>query len=120
MTDDNDPCGGTGFIVFERTLSRPHPFLEGERLIQTARVTARCLCHKGQHGVSPRIPLICDVVETTEQLQELFPHGIPTVDTPLMHTPPPMQTSALCRCGHKHKPDGFCSRCPCMTFRPKE
>ena len=114
----DDPCGGTGLIVFERTTNTPHPFLDGERIVRTSTMTARCLCHKGQHLLSPAIPLICDAVETTEQLQDLFPHGVPEITS---RTPTsPMQTSARCRCGHPsstHTDDGFCKRCPCMVFR---
>lgn len=59
----DDPCGGSGLLSIE---------------IGSRRFGARCMCEKGQLRISKTIPLVVDVRGvTTEQLQELYPTGIP-------------------------------------------
>jgi hypothetical protein len=61
----DDPCGGTGLLTVT---------------VGKYSLCARCLCSKGQLQMSAVIPLITEVrAVTTEQLQELWPAGIPEV-----------------------------------------
>lgn len=125
----SDPCGGTGMLSIERSTSRPHPFLDGEFIVTRATVAARCMCEKGQLQLSSQIPLIVDIVETTEQLQDLYPDGVPDViprpDMATMQTSAPRtSTSPVCKCGHRlsqHEDADKCqtAKCQCLIYRSR-
>jgi hypothetical protein len=60
----HDPCDGTGLLSLD---------------VNGRSVAARCMCEKGQLRMSATIPLVVDIGLFTEQLQELYPDGIPDV-----------------------------------------
>lgn len=62
-----DPCGGTGILSYVKS--------------NGTTVAARCLCARGQLRISLAIPLITEVVEVWEHVQDLFPDGLPEILT---------------------------------------
>jgi len=74
------PCGGTGFLSVETV--RPERIVDGVAIpMQRMTTAARCLCPIGQLRRSKGIPLVSTVIQTTEELQNLYPAGIPDVLT---------------------------------------
>lgn len=77
-----DPCGGTGMLTYE-VVEPAHVDRFGRDVPSRRRtVAARCLCEKGQLRTSPSLPLISDLVQFTDELQDLFPEGVPDIIPP--------------------------------------